>query len=120
MVMVVRAFEDDLILAKLAQEKSTPVVFIRNKAKNDLETIQDKNKDKTEKELIKLMISTIKESTKEELEKVGIKNPKIFIIEGRSLRERKNMKFEEQDLLDHLSKLQHPRINLSLEGLKLH
>ncbi|KAE9552343.1 hypothetical protein FO519_004426, partial [Halicephalobus sp. NKZ332] len=29
-VMAVRAFEDDLILAKLAQEKGTPVVFILN------------------------------------------------------------------------------------------
>ncbi|KAE9547563.1 hypothetical protein FO519_009225 [Halicephalobus sp. NKZ332] len=86
-VMAVRAFEDDLILAKFAQEKGTPVIFIRNKAKNDFETMQDKNKDMKEEELIELTISTIKKSTKEEIEKVGIKNPNIFIIEGRSLRE---------------------------------
>ena len=121
-VMAKRTFASDLTLAKIAQDRRIPVVFVRNQTDNDFKTMR-KNpeyKEMKDEELIKLMISTIKKSIEEDSKKHGIENPKIFLIESYSLRERENMKFEELDLLDYLSKLQHPRSYLSLKNLKLY
>ena len=121
-VMTKRAFSSDLTLAKIAQDRRIPVIFVRNQTDNDFKTMRKnpKYEDKTDEELIKLTISTIKKSTEDESKKFGIENPKVFLIEAYSLRERQNMRFEELDLLDYISKFKHPHKKLSLEGLKLH
>ncbi|KAE9546872.1 hypothetical protein FO519_009916, partial [Halicephalobus sp. NKZ332] len=121
-IMAGGTFEDDLILAKLAQEKGTPVVFIRNKTMADFNNKQKdpKYKDMNEKEIIDDMLLTTKNHISGELDRTGIKNPNIFIIEAHSLHQLGEAKFEELDLLKHLSELQHPHKDLSLEDLKPH
>ena len=56
LVMSERIRQNDLVFAKFAQEMDTPVIFVRNKTKSDFETMQDKHKDKEDKELIQLTI----------------------------------------------------------------
>ncbi|PAV70597.1 hypothetical protein WR25_02020 [Diploscapter pachys] len=75
------------------------------------EMIKEENEDKEEEELIELTKLTIRNNICKELKEVGIKNPKVFLIEARSLRKAtilsqfEELKFEELDLLKYVTEL---------------
>lgn len=122
-----RIRENDLAIAKLAQEMGTPVVFVRNKTMNDLKTMRDNPEymNMGEKELIDLTISIIKENIYKTLKAAKIENSEVFVIEAHSLREFSKInvdglyqleniiKFEEIALFQHLTKLASVRSDFS-------
>lgn len=108
LVMSERIRETDLAIAKLAEEMGTPVVYVRNKAMNDLNTMRNKPqyKDMKEEDLVKLTISIIKENILNELKVAKIENPKVFVIEAHSLRHFSKIKFEELSQLENIVKFE--------------
>ena len=113
LVMVGRIRQTDLTLAKFAQEMGTPIVFVRNKIENDINSMRKNSKYKNmeEKQLIAETFTIIRKNIHEELEKAKIRNPNVFLIEGYLLRELNNTKFEEKDLVNYLTTLASNRIN---------
>uniref|UniRef100_A0AC34RN46 IRG-type G domain-containing protein n=1 Tax=Panagrolaimus sp. JU765 TaxID=591449 RepID=A0AC34RN46_9BILA len=131
LVMSERIRETDLAIARLAQEMGTPVVFVRNKALNDLNTMRQKTEFKNleEKKLIELTMAKIKKNIYEELKVAKINDPQVFIIEAHSLRKFNNLSaenllqlekillFEELELYKYMTKLASSRSRISLPGL---
>ena len=85
----------------------TPVIFVHNKTENDFKSMQRKSmyKNMQEEQLIHEMSSIIKENIYKELEKVRIVDPKVFLIEGYSLNQLDDSKFEEKELLKYAAEL---------------
>lgn len=113
LVMSERFRQIDLAIAKLAQEMGTPVVFVRNKAMNDLCTMHEKHPHTEEKQLVELTILTIKQNILNELKIAKFENPAVFVIEANSLRNLSKTKFQELDLLEHITSLASERSGLS-------
>ena len=113
LIMVGRIRQSDLTIAKFAQDMGTPVVFVRNKIENDINSMRRKSpyKNMDEKQLIKETSEIIKGNIFKELTEAEILNPNIFLIEGYSMCQLDNTKFDEKNLLEYLTNLASIRID---------
>jgi predicted GTPase len=105
-----RVLQVDVEVAKQAQKFNLPVIFVRNKAREALDTIQSKHPKQSLEDSVKETKSKIIKSIQDQLSIYGVTAPtNIFVIEAHDYRQMithpENLIFDEMSLLQHVAEV---------------